>query len=81
MAESKEERLNRSWEFLTDISNKFEAFTAEDKDRVIALGTTLNESGMKYIHIVAFALTASRQTAKSSHIKITDKSDTQRGKL
>lgn len=50
--DSKEEALERSWDFLTYITEKVSTLPPELQDRILELGKKLSEAGTSYNHMV-----------------------------
>jgi hypothetical protein len=47
---SKEERIERSWDFLNDITNKVDALHGKVLQEIMAAGRTLTKNEVSYIH-------------------------------
>lgn len=78
---SLEEKLQLSWEFLYDITEKIiNTFSPTDKATVERIGDDLVRKGMRYQHIIDFAIRPKATHAKGANIENTKEQSNVQGR-
>jgi hypothetical protein len=65
-ANSEEERLERSWDFLTDVTEKVSSLPQSEQDKIINIGRQLSAAGASYNHTVPSPDRRTRSPAKEA---------------
>jgi hypothetical protein len=64
---SKEDKIELSWKFLYDITDKIlKYFSRQDQDEILACGNLLVANGAKYNHIVDYGIPRVQETRSTS---------------
>ena len=79
---TKEELVEKSWEFLPVITDKVATLKAEVQKQILQFGTVMRDSGMVYIHVVdrARAVNNKGQALIKSQQKQAEQSSASTGK-
>lgn len=75
--DSEEERLERSWDFLTYVTEKVSALPQSEQDKIMAIGKQLSAAGTSYNHTVPNPNRNPRSPAKEAALKNNTKSGRQ----